>query len=113
MLQAVEDLGLPASNTKRLKMLRSDLWDYHSIIEALKGCSALFYCFEPPSDHPSYDVCFTTSSSSSFTLLLLLLLLLLLFLPPLLLLGGSKIGIKKKKNWLGGCGAGIYGRSGG
>ncbi|GMN44156.1 hypothetical protein TIFTF001_013355 [Ficus carica] len=55
MLQAVEDLGLPASNTKKLKMLRSDLWDYHSIIEALKGCSALFYCFEPPSDHPSYD----------------------------------------------------------
>lgn len=55
MLQAVEELGLPASNTKKLKMLRSDLWDYHSIIEALKGCSALFYCFEPPSDHPSYD----------------------------------------------------------
>lgn len=41
--------------SKRVRVFRSDLLDYHSIMEALKGCSALFYCFEPPLDHPSYD----------------------------------------------------------
>ncbi|XWS58717.1 hypothetical protein CRYUN_Cryun08bG0058500 [Craigia yunnanensis] len=30
-------------------------FDYHSITNALKGCRGLFYCFEPPSDHSTYD----------------------------------------------------------
>ncbi|EXB29141.1 hypothetical protein L484_019664 [Morus notabilis] len=53
-LQPVEDLPFPC-NAKRLKVFKSDLLDYHSIMDALKGCSGSFYCFEPPSDHPFYD----------------------------------------------------------
>lgn len=33
---------------KRLKAFCLDLFDYHSIIDALKGCCCLFYSFEPP-----------------------------------------------------------------
>ncbi|KAJ8555151.1 hypothetical protein K7X08_012647 [Anisodus acutangulus] len=40
---------------KKLKIFQSDPFDYHSIVDALKGCSALFYSFEPPSDHSTYD----------------------------------------------------------
>ncbi|KAK4368759.1 hypothetical protein RND71_012551 [Anisodus tanguticus] len=40
---------------KKLKIFQSDLFNYHSIVDALKGCSALFYSFEPPSDHSNYD----------------------------------------------------------
>ncbi|MCD7451441.1 hypothetical protein HAX54_011848 [Datura stramonium] len=40
---------------KRLKIFHSDPFDYHSIVDALKGCSGLFYSFEPPKDQ-SYDV---------------------------------------------------------
>lgn len=40
---------------KRLKIFQSDPFDYHSIMDALKGCSALFYTFEPPHDQPTYD----------------------------------------------------------
>ncbi|XP_068329276.1 cinnamoyl-CoA reductase-like SNL6 [Pyrus communis] len=40
---------------KKVSVFRSDPFDYHSIMDALKGCSALFYSFEPPSDHPTYD----------------------------------------------------------
>ncbi|KAL7003824.1 cinnamoyl-CoA reductase [Sarracenia purpurea var. burkii] len=40
---------------KRLRVFHSDPLDYHSILDALKGCSALFYCFEPPPDRPIYD----------------------------------------------------------
>lgn len=41
---------------KRLKVFCLDLFDYHSIIDALKGCSCLFYSFEPPKDHSTiYD----------------------------------------------------------
>ncbi|GAV80912.1 NAD_binding_10 domain-containing protein [Cephalotus follicularis] len=46
--------GLPCDN-KKLKMFHADLFDYQSIIEALKGCSGLFYTFEPPQDQPNYD----------------------------------------------------------
>ncbi|KAF9626375.1 hypothetical protein IFM89_032791 [Coptis chinensis] len=35
-------------DTKNLKIFESDPLDYHSVIDALKGCSALFYSFEPP-----------------------------------------------------------------
>lgn len=55
--QSVEEL-LPCSN-KSLKIFDADPFDYHSITAALKGCCGLFYCFEPPSDHSTYDVCFT------------------------------------------------------
>ncbi|XP_062118293.1 cinnamoyl-CoA reductase-like SNL6 [Humulus lupulus] len=41
--------------SNKVIIFHSDLLDYHSIMDALKGCSALFYCFEPPSDHPSND----------------------------------------------------------
>ncbi|EOY10142.1 NAD(P)-binding Rossmann-fold superfamily protein, putative [Theobroma cacao] len=46
--------GLPCSNEK-LKVFHADLFDYHSITNALEGCCGLFYCFEPPSDHSTYD----------------------------------------------------------
>ncbi|XP_047977932.1 cinnamoyl-CoA reductase-like SNL6 [Salvia hispanica] len=38
-----------------LRVFHSDPLDYHSILDALKGCCALFYSFELPSDHPTYD----------------------------------------------------------
>lgn len=41
---------------KRLRAFDTDPLDYHSILDALKGCSGLFYCFDPPSDRPTYDV---------------------------------------------------------
>ncbi|GMH22594.1 hypothetical protein Nepgr_024437 [Nepenthes gracilis] len=40
---------------KRLKIFKSDPFDYQSIVDALRCCSGLFYCFEPPPDHPTYD----------------------------------------------------------
>uniref|UniRef100_A0A2N9G0X6 NAD(P)-binding domain-containing protein n=1 Tax=Fagus sylvatica TaxID=28930 RepID=A0A2N9G0X6_FAGSY len=40
---------------KKLKIFHSDPFDYQSIIDALKGCSGLFYTFEPPQDQTSYD----------------------------------------------------------
>ncbi|KAL7003398.1 cinnamoyl-CoA reductase, partial [Sarracenia purpurea var. burkii] len=40
---------------KRLRVFHSDPLDYHSILDALKGSSALFYCFDPPPDHPIYQ----------------------------------------------------------
>ncbi|OIW10672.1 hypothetical protein TanjilG_16044 [Lupinus angustifolius] len=46
--------GISADHSK-LKIFRSDPFDYHSIVDALKGCSGLFYSFEPPLDHPNYD----------------------------------------------------------
>ena len=44
-------------NNKRLKIFHLDPFDYQSIVDALKGCSGLFYTFEPPQDQPDYDVC--------------------------------------------------------
>ncbi|KAK9275728.1 hypothetical protein L1049_022996 [Liquidambar formosana] len=46
--------GLSCDN-KKLKIFHSDPFDYHSIIGALRGCSGLFYTFEPPQDQPIYD----------------------------------------------------------
>ncbi|GAA0159235.1 dehydratase [Lithospermum erythrorhizon] len=40
---------------KNLKVFHSDPLDYHSIMDALKGCSALFYSFDPPPQQPNYD----------------------------------------------------------
>ncbi|KAF4357978.1 hypothetical protein F8388_008486 [Cannabis sativa] len=39
----------------KVKIFQSDPFDYQSIIDALRGCSALFYSFEPPQDQPDYD----------------------------------------------------------
>lgn len=47
--------GVVCVDEKRLKMFHSDPSDYHSVIDALKGCSGLFYAFEPPKDQSSYD----------------------------------------------------------
>ncbi|KAJ6846335.1 cinnamoyl-CoA reductase-like SNL6 [Iris pallida] len=51
---AGDTIGVDAANGsaletgKRLKVFRSDPLDYHSIVDALKGCSGLFYNFEAP-----------------------------------------------------------------
>ncbi|GMP79521.1 hypothetical protein CsSME_00035026 [Camellia sinensis var. sinensis] len=50
-----ENQGLDCEN-KNLKIFQSDPFDYHSIIEALKGCSGLFYSFQPPQDQSTYDL---------------------------------------------------------
>lgn len=42
---------------KKLKIFKADPFDYHSIVEALRGCSGLFYTFEAPQDQTTYDVC--------------------------------------------------------
>ncbi|KAF8380708.1 hypothetical protein HHK36_028198 [Tetracentron sinense] len=46
--------GLSSEN-KNLRIFRSDPFDYQSIIDALKGCSAIFYSFEHPQDQPTCD----------------------------------------------------------
>nr|XP_025888364.1 cinnamoyl-CoA reductase 1 [Solanum lycopersicum] len=49
---------------KRLKAFCLDLFDYHSIIDALKGCCCLFYSFEPPKDHSAtYDLWYALSKT--------------------------------------------------
>lgn len=58
-LVIVDDLklnGVATEREKKLKIFRADPFDYQSITDALKGCSGLFYAFEPPQDHPAYDV---------------------------------------------------------
>ncbi|CAM8988857.1 unnamed protein product [Rhodiola kirilowii] len=58
---AVQNLGdaqkLKASypGNDKLKTFHCDLFDYQSITDALRGCSGLFYTFEPPKYQPSYD----------------------------------------------------------
>ncbi|KAA3469238.1 cinnamoyl-CoA reductase 1-like [Gossypium australe] len=54
----VDDLklnGVATEREKKLKIFYADPFDYQSITDALKGCSGLFYAFEPPQDHPAYD----------------------------------------------------------
>ncbi|OMO77313.1 hypothetical protein CCACVL1_15083 [Corchorus capsularis] len=49
--------GIAAANEKeKLKIFHADPFDYQSIVDALKGCSGLFYAFEPPEDQPTYDL---------------------------------------------------------
>ncbi|MCE0481845.1 hypothetical protein HAX54_039934 [Datura stramonium] len=43
------------SKSKKLICFHADPLDYHSIVDALKGCCGLFYSFETPSDYPTYD----------------------------------------------------------
>ncbi|KAK7386655.1 hypothetical protein VNO78_26989 [Psophocarpus tetragonolobus] len=51
----MEQLSGISADTNRLMIFHSDPFDYHSITDALSGCSGLFYVFEPPQDHPNYD----------------------------------------------------------
>ncbi|KAL6968963.1 cinnamoyl-CoA reductase [Sarracenia purpurea var. burkii] len=46
---------ISCGGNKKLKIFESDAFDYQSMVEALKGCSGLFYSFEPPPDQPTYD----------------------------------------------------------
>ncbi|XP_043717433.1 cinnamoyl-CoA reductase-like SNL6 [Telopea speciosissima] len=46
---------LHVENNKNLKVFHSDPFDYQSIVDALKGCSGLFYTFEPPRHQPTFD----------------------------------------------------------
>ncbi|XP_008238223.1 PREDICTED: cinnamoyl-CoA reductase 2-like [Prunus mume] len=48
-------LGELSCDKKKLKVFNLDPFDYQSILDALKGCSGLFYAFEPPPDQPNYD----------------------------------------------------------
>ncbi|KAI4314493.1 hypothetical protein L6164_027396 [Bauhinia variegata] len=50
-----EQFNALSADSNRLKIFPSDPFDYHSIIDALKDCSGLFYTFEPPRDQPNYD----------------------------------------------------------
>ncbi|KAJ8537026.1 hypothetical protein K7X08_035427 [Anisodus acutangulus] len=43
------------SKSKKLICFHADPLDYHSIVDALKGCCGLFYSFETPYDYPTYD----------------------------------------------------------
>ncbi|XP_052210923.1 cinnamoyl-CoA reductase-like SNL6 [Diospyros lotus] len=44
-----------ACDHQNLQIFHSDPFDYQSIVDALKGCSGLFYNFEPPEDYTTYD----------------------------------------------------------
>ncbi|XP_068634515.1 cinnamoyl-CoA reductase-like SNL6 [Aristolochia californica] len=44
-----------ASESRKLKVFQSDPFDYQSIMDAIKGCSGLFYTFEPPQEQTIYD----------------------------------------------------------
>ncbi|XP_022927939.1 cinnamoyl-CoA reductase-like SNL6 [Cucurbita moschata] len=42
-------------DNKSLKIFHSDPFDYHSIVDALRGCCGLFYTFDPPRHQPTFD----------------------------------------------------------
>ncbi|XP_009371209.2 cinnamoyl-CoA reductase-like SNL6 [Pyrus x bretschneideri] len=48
-------LGGICCDKTRLKVFDLDPFDYQSMLDALKGCSGLFYSFEPPQDQPDCD----------------------------------------------------------
>ncbi|KAG9158100.1 hypothetical protein Leryth_000252 [Lithospermum erythrorhizon] len=54
-LQTLEGGNESKNYNKKLRVFHSDPLDYYSIMDALKGCSALFYSFDPPPQQPSYD----------------------------------------------------------
>ncbi|CAA6669653.1 unnamed protein product [Spirodela intermedia] len=39
--------------SERLKVFRADPFDYQSLLDAVRGCSGLFYSFEPPRNNPA------------------------------------------------------------
>lgn len=45
------------NQNEKLRIFQADPFDYQSVVDALKGCSALFYTFEPARGHAIYDVC--------------------------------------------------------
>ncbi|ONK55803.1 uncharacterized protein A4U43_C10F1140 [Asparagus officinalis] len=47
--------GVSNERSNNLRIFRSDPFDYQSIVDAMRGCSGLFYNFEPPKDNPTYD----------------------------------------------------------
>ncbi|KAK9144305.1 hypothetical protein Sjap_004208 [Stephania japonica] len=52
-LQVFDEMS---NKKKNLKVFRSDPFDYQSLVEALKGCSALLYSFEPvQQEQDSFD----------------------------------------------------------
>nr|GLL28308.1 cinnamoyl-CoA reductase-like SNL6 [Ipomoea trifida] len=55
LMQSLKRQYAAEISSSRLKVFQSDLLDYHSILEAIKGCCGLFYSFEPPSDYAAYD----------------------------------------------------------
>ncbi|XP_077244816.1 cinnamoyl-CoA reductase-like SNL6 [Tasmannia lanceolata] len=56
VIQNHEDLQpFKGYENKNLRIFRSDPFDYQSIMDAIKGCSGLFYTFEPPQDQLNYD----------------------------------------------------------
>ncbi|KAG6509299.1 hypothetical protein ZIOFF_034692 [Zingiber officinale] len=44
-----------SAENRRLRLFDADPFDYHSIVDAVRGCSGLFYAFDPPQEEP-YDV---------------------------------------------------------
>ncbi|XP_044475708.1 cinnamoyl-CoA reductase 1-like isoform X2 [Mangifera indica] len=47
---SLKNLEEISSSNKKLKVFEADPFDYQSIMDALRGCSGLFYSFEPLSD---------------------------------------------------------------
>ncbi|KAJ8631982.1 hypothetical protein MRB53_025318 [Persea americana] len=52
---AVQNHGDYSFENKNLRVFYSDPLDYPSILDAVKGCSCLFYTFEPPKEQSTYD----------------------------------------------------------
>ncbi|KAM7259338.1 hypothetical protein ACFE04_015079 [Oxalis oulophora] len=50
-----EQFDVLSCDKEKLKVFVADPFDYQSIVDALKGCSGLFYSYEPPQDQPNYD----------------------------------------------------------
>ncbi|KAG6505855.1 hypothetical protein ZIOFF_038221 [Zingiber officinale] len=44
------------AENRRLRLFDADPFDYHSIVEAVRGCSGLFYAFDPPQEEPYDDL---------------------------------------------------------
>ncbi|XP_074590326.1 cinnamoyl-CoA reductase 1-like isoform X1 [Curcuma longa] len=49
-------LELLSADDRRLRLFAADPLDYHSIVDAVGGCSGLFYAFEPLQDQPYDDL---------------------------------------------------------
>lgn len=56
LLHSHHELEVCDKSNKNLRVFHySDPLDYHSIMDTLTGCSALFYTYELPADNPTYD----------------------------------------------------------
>ncbi|XP_042391628.1 cinnamoyl-CoA reductase 1-like [Zingiber officinale] len=45
-----------SAENRRLRLFDADPFDYHSIVDAVRGCSGLFYAFDPPQEEPYDDL---------------------------------------------------------